>query len=227
MLVIPSLANADSEYLTHLRRLYNAGVNLIALSDITGLEDIFGVEPCVKTAKVSYVEYNGKKEYVYNTTAEFRYKPKFAKVEVSASGNPVCLATDRTLLINTALYSLGCADKGKRCGAKGAFIVGSLIRKAITDSVIRLSSPTVLGENVGTTVFETENGDRVLLAINYTPFDNREHTIKEAIVKINLPDVIDVTSEISVKSAKLNGMVNEIRFDIQPHGFAFIKLLSK
>lgn len=225
VLVVPSLKNADSEYLSQLRRLYNAGVSLIALSDVTGLEDIFGVEPCAKTENISYVEYNGKKEYVYNTTAEFKYKPTFARTEVSANGNPVCLTTDRTLLINTALYSLGCADKNKGCYAKGAFIVGSLIRRAITDNIIRLSSPAVFGENVGTTVFETENGDRMLLAINYTPFDNREHPVKEAIVRINMPDVVDVSSDIAVKKAKSDGIVKEIRFDILPHGFAFIKLI--
>lgn len=64
----------------------------------------------------------------------------------------------------------------------------------------------------------------MLLAISYTPFDNRENEEYEAIVKINMPESSDAESDIRLMEAKQNGILEEIRFNILPHGFAFIEL---
>lgn len=84
LLVVPSLKGANRRYIDNIRRLYNAGVNLIAVSDVTELEDIFGVAVSNESETVTSVEYNGKTEFVYNTDADFRYKPKKAKASVSS-----------------------------------------------------------------------------------------------------------------------------------------------
>ena len=39
-----------------------------------------------------------------------------------------------------------------------------------------------------------------------------------------MPDINDASGDIPVKTAKVNGSVREIRFEINPHGFVFIKL---
>ena len=225
LLVVPSLKGANRRYIDNIRRLYNAGVNLIAVSDVTELEDIFGVAVSNESETVTSVEYNGKTEFVYNTDADFRYKPKKAKASVSANGSlPAVITTERTALINTSLINLGCADKEKMMESKGGFIVGSLIREALADEVKRLSKPLVFGKNVGTTLFEDENGSTVLLAIDYSPFDNAVRGAKEAVVEINMPDINDASGDIPVKTAKVSGSIREIRFKINPHGFVFIKL---
>lgn len=224
VLVLPSLAHADKAYIAEIRRLYAAGVNLIALSDVTGLEDIFGVEKCATEATVMSVEYDGTTEYVYNTAAHFAYTPTHSHVTVTANRTlPAVISTDRTLLVNTALLSLGCADKKKGVSTKGAFIVGSLIRKALTAEVVRLSTPVAFGENVGVTAFTDTHGNRMLLAIQYTPFDNGTHDTTEAVIQLHMDDVTDVSADIPVMVGKSGGIVREIRFAIQPHGFAFIK----
>lgn len=230
LLILPSLANADAKAVAEIRRLYDAGVGLIAVSDVSGLEDIFGVEVCRRSETVTSVEYMGEKEYVYNTEGDFAYAPSGAQVEFTANGSlPVIITTERTAIINTALVSLGCADKTKMCDAKGAFIVGGLIRRALTDITARLSSPIVFGKNVGVTVFEDECGRRVLFAVDHTPFDNRVHGTKEAVVELCTDDVTDVVSDITVRCGRVNGKVKvkELRFDILPHGTAFIELVSK
>ena len=66
----------------------------------------------------------------------------------------------------------------------------------------------------------------MLLAIDYTPFDNREQTQKEAVIKLNMDDVHSVSCDLPVKFAKRNGTVREIRFRIPVHGSAFIQLLT-
>lgn len=225
LLVVPSLAHADKTYVSEIRRLYNAGVSLIALSDISGLEDIFGVEKAPVTETIRSVEYKGKKELVYNTENSFTYKPTTANVQMTANDTlPVIISTDRTALINTAVFSLGCAVKSKTTGSNGAFIVGKLIKQALKDIFTNMSAPLAFGKNVGITLFEDEHKNTMLLAINYTPFDNCTHDITEAVVEININDVTEVSSDVSTKTACLNNAIKELRFDIQPHGFAFIKL---
>lgn len=225
LLVLPSLANADETIISHIRRLYSRGVNLIAVSNISGLEDLFGVEPRRRTELVTKVRYQNKSEYIYNTEADFAYQPVSADVLVTANDNaPAVISNGRTALINTAVFSLGCADHTKSVRAKGAFIVGRTIRKALSDLIVRLSSPVAFGENVGITVFEDEHQNRMLLAIRYTPFDNRTHDVAEAVVTLNMDDVTEITGDLPVKAAKKDGIVREIRFPILPHGFAFIKL---
>lgn len=225
LLVLPSLKNASPRHLAKLRELYLAGVNLIAVSDVTGLEDIFGVEAHKQSATVFSLSYNGEREYVYNTEATFAYRPTTAEVTVTANDSiPAVLCTARTALINTALFSLGCAEKTKMTVAKGAFIVGSLIRKALVSLVTQLSEPLAFGENVGVTVFEDENQSTVLFAVNYTPFDNAVHGDIEAVVRINIPGITDALSDIPVKKGKKDGVIRELRFPVRPFGFAFITL---
>lgn len=225
LLVIPSLKYASSELIENIKRLYEKGVDLIALSDVTGLEDIFGVKKCPISQRVTTLYANGIKENVYNTDARFEYAPENAEAAMTVNnGIPAILVTSRTTLINTSLLSLGCSDPKKIVETKGAFLVSELTRRVIIDEVRRLSSPTVFGENVGVTLYEDEEGNTVLFAVDYSPFDNKPHSEHEAIVRIELHDVTSVKSYIDVRCARIDGCVREMRFDIEPHGYAFITL---
>lgn len=226
LLVIPSLKYASNEQIENIKKLYDQGVNLIAFSDITGLEDIFGVKKSPISQKVTTLYANGTKENVYNTDACFEYAPVNAETVMTVNnGIPAILITSRTMLINTSLLCLGCSEPRKIIETKGAFIVSELTRHVITDTVRKLSSPTVLGENVGVTLYEDENGDTILFAVDYTPFDNMPHSEHEAIVRIELDHVLSAESScVDVKCARINGYVREIRFDIKPHGYVFITL---
>lgn len=226
LLVIPAMSHLTESEICEIRRLYENGVNLIALSDVSGLEDIFGVKRHPKEGiNICSVEYNDEKEYVLNTVGSFAYKPENSSSVVTVNGDvPAVICTERTALFNTSMLNLGCADKTKTIDSKGCFIVGRLIRTAIKNIVKKLSSPTAIGENVGITVFNDENRNRMLLAIDYTPFDNCEHSSKEAVVQLKMTDVCDASGDIPIKAAKVEGTVRELRFDIPVHGFAFVKL---
>jgi len=82
----------------------------------------------------------------------------------------------------------------------------------------------VLGENVGVTLFETENCETVLLAMDYTPFDNHPHGEREAVVKLNMDGVFRVSCEREIFVGRKNGEVRELRFAIKPHESVFVKL---
>ncbi len=224
LLILPTLKGVKEEYIKEIRRLYNDGVNLIAVSDIDGLEDIFKVEKSPETVKVNCLEYNGATEYIYERNAELTYKPCGADVIVKGNDNTPCvIATERTALINTALTELG-AECFEGVPGRSRRVVGTLIRNALKDIIRTLSRPLVYSDNMGLSLFETESGKTTILAIDYTPFDNTEKGVKQAVVNVNMDDVIDAKSNSEIMIGKKDGVVKELRFDIKPHGFVFIDL---
>lgn len=224
VLVLPSLKGVEEKHINKIRELFKEGVNLIATSDVTGLEDLFGVRKNETETDVTFVEANGEKEYIYETVASFLYEPQNAETILSANGVPAVLKTQRTALVNTSVISLGCAEQSKMVGTKGKFIVGKLIRKILTDIIKELSRPLCKGENVGITLFETQKGEIQLLAINYTPFDNRAEEEKQAIIKVHMPEITDAESAKDMLVAKKDGRVCELRFNMRPYESVFVKL---
>lgn len=226
ILVIPDLSNADAECVREIRRLYNEGVNLIALSDINGLEDVFCVEKSEEMSQVNTVIYRGKTECVLPLEARFVYRSRGAQVVVEANGHAAVLKTERTLLINTDVLKLGNSNMPQFNPSGYNHLVGELIRNAVQNEITRLSSPLAKGENVGVTLFETEKGQTVLMAVDYTPFDNKEHGVKQAVVKLNMADITDAKSDKKVLCGRKDGTVRELRFDITPHESVFVELIN-
>ncbi|MBR5157775.1 MAG: hypothetical protein IKW59_08425 [Clostridia bacterium] len=226
LIVVPTLKNADASVIKELRRLYNEGVNLIGLSDVTGLEDIFGVRPFMQKHEVNTLSYKGENENIYGTYATFNYVPDGAEILAYTDGDmPAILAADRTALINTHILSLGCENKNQRDNRPNSYcIVGKLIKKVLSDVVKNLSSPLAEGVNVGITLFEAEAGHTELMAINYVPQDNRTYGIKEAVIRFNMDNLTDVKCDRELFVCKENGIVKEIRFDIKPFESVFITL---
>ena len=67
-IVLPSLAEAPKA-VEHIRRLYNQGVSLFAVSRVDGLEDIFGVKPSSEN-RVNVSDTIGNSEYILPLDAE-------------------------------------------------------------------------------------------------------------------------------------------------------------
>lgn len=226
VLVLPTLKDASGEVIGEIRRLYREGVNLVAVSDITGLEDIFEVCADEHTARIDTVIYDGEREYVRPNDAKLMYRSEGAEtVMTSDTGEPLIFRTNRALLINTDVVFLGGADSRYMCHAKTVHVIGRLLRKALKALSRELSAPLVLGENVGTTLFETEDGRCMLLAIDYSPFDNTDPGLKEAVIKINMNGITDVKSEREILKGRKGEEIKEIRFDIKPHESVFTELV--
>lgn len=224
VLVLPSLKYATEQVIEEIRRLYNEGVNLIAVSDVTGLEDIFGVKKAERTVRLSAVLYSGETEYVRPNDAKLMYISDGAKaVMTSDTGEELMFKTDRTAIINTDVVNLGGADSRYMCHANTVHIIGRLLRKSLKSILRELSAPLAIGMNVGTTLFETEDGRIMLLVIDYTPFDNADHGIREAVVELNMESVTEIKSEREMFVGRKDGKISEIRFDIKPHESVFIE----
>ena len=145
----------------------------------------------------------------------------------SENGEALIVKNGRTVLINTSVTNLRSSDLMYEGCAKMPFVVGNLVRKALKNLVRELSKPLALGENVGVTLFETEDGRKILLAMDYTPFDNKEHGGKEAVVQVNMDNVTDVKCDRELFVGKENGFVKELRFNILEHESVFIELCTE
>lgn len=228
VLVLPSMKNAPRDAVDKVRQLFAEGVNLVALSDVTGLEDLFGVKPQMVEETVYTVTYEETSDSVYPMNACFRYAPAGATVIMNANGEvPAMLATGRTLLLNTDPECLGSEDPRKVNVSQGYHLVGALLRSAMCRELVRLSKPLAKGENVGVTLFQTQEGKLVLLAIDYSSYDDAEPEEKEAIVALSLPGVIAVESCREILTGKKAGQIRELRFPIRPHEAVFIELLTQ
>ncbi len=227
LLVLPSMKDVSMEHKAQIRRLYEKGVNLIAVSDVDGLEDLFGVKEERQELEIHEVHYNGRSEAVYGCHARFRYVPDGAETIMTVDGGaPGILQTGRTMLINTDVVSLGSRAIEPIDFVNASLVVGRLIRQALQDEIRRLSRPLALGKGVGITLYETEDGRVEVLAIDYAPYDNQERTQREASVRLYIGDVADVESEKPLFVGRKEGIVQEIRFSVKPHESVFLELSS-
>ena len=225
ILIVPSLKNAGENVAKQLRRLYNEGVALVAVSDVTGLEDIFGVSENKRNVNVDTLIYDDETEFVYPKYTEFYYDENGAEVILCANDEPVILKKDRAVLINANLADIGfeCFEGTAGKGRKNI----SELTKSVLESILRsLTNQYAVGENVGITLFETEKKQTVLMAIDYSHNDNVIKGEKTAVVSIDMNDVKEVKSdrEIICVSNKA-GALRELRFNILPHETVFIELI--
>lgn len=224
VLVLPTMRYASSETIEEIKRLYEAGVSLVAVSDICGLEDIFGVKENHQNIWITELCANGESELIYPNEAQFKYVADGANVLMSADGGvPVLLKKGNALLVNAPISKLGheCFE-GREGKTKNN--VSDLLRRMIKKEVLGLSNPLVSGNNVGITLFESEKGNTQLLCIDYSAYDNRKITEREAVVQFRMP-VTEISSErgyIVVRDD--GGYVKEIRFAIKPHEAVMFQL---
>jgi hypothetical protein len=226
VLVLPSLKGADAECINKIRQLHKDGVKLIAVSDVTGVEDLFGVKPDAKEVKLNCIQYKDEIEFVKEHIAEVTYSQAGAKVIVKGNEDvPLVMVTESTAIINTDVINLGCDDSLSVNVSKMNFIVGKTVRQVMKDILCYLSNPIAKAEDsVGVTLFEKENGKTELMLIDYTPFDNVQNVEKEITVTINLPMITNATSDKELFVGKTNGEIREIKVSIKPYETIFVEL---
>ena len=98
LLVLPPLKGVSEKYLDAVRLLHKKGVNLLAYEDVTGLEDLFGVENTHSFKEAGFVEGCGKydmgiKERCFDPLCGGTYKNVSAKVLVKGE-IPILLCRD-------------------------------------------------------------------------------------------------------------------------------------
>ena len=109
VLVLPTLHYATDDAKAEIRHLHREGVALFAVSDVDGLEDIFGVV-CRPEKKYIHTLFaaNGEEEEIYPNEASFKYQANGAEVLLAADdGAPVLMKHGNAVLLNAAVSTLG------------------------------------------------------------------------------------------------------------------------
>ena len=187
MCVLPSLKYASREVLNKIRELSKKGVSLVAVSDISDLADIFGVEKYGVHAKVCSLENDTECEVITNRTAEFFYKAVDAEVllwaiDENEEKHPVILKYGKNIIINSYICQVGCAEFSH--DAFGIANVSKLLKKVLSDTATSVSSPLATADNkCGINLFETEQGEKRILLTDYTLCGNAE--LKDVTVTLN------------------------------------------
>ncbi len=89
LLVLPHLTGAAPACLDAIRRLHKEGVNLLAFEDVSGLEDLFGVEDTGRRSAVRHLQGTtafmpGQKEFCDEPLCTGRYRAAGAEVLIEA-----------------------------------------------------------------------------------------------------------------------------------------------
>ena len=218
LLVIPSMANAPDWAADKIRELYSAGVSVISLSDVTGLEDLFGLTPCEANADISELfSADGKSEFIPPKEGVlFRYAADGAKVLLDADGMPVVTLNGRAAHIHALLENVGVTKS-------------ELLKKVLTDLVKALSTPEIISDNCGITVFEDTNGEKILLAIDYSDYDYtvNPYTLKKtSTIRFAQPvNDVEPINGVEINRLRTKDGVNGVEITLRHHESAILRIL--
>ena len=197
LIVLPSLEGAPAEALEKLRELYDAGVALIAVGTVTGLEDLFGVSEDRREAEIlRLAAENGEREGIFPSRAEFLYAPDGGKTVLWAEGGdgkryPALIRTERTLLLNASADTLGRQSYGMRNEIYYPANISTLLREKVSEAMRGLVTPVASSDGCGVTLLRDRNGDTLLLAVDYSDYDEPE-SVREYTVTFDLGKIRDV-----------------------------------
>ena len=218
MLVLPSTKTMTEEELQTVRRLHQKGVKLLAVSDVIGLEDLFGVKRADCTVPVAKVFYNGQSEDVCPTDSEFRYVADGATALVTANDNKaVLLENGNCLLINTSLSQVGRDSFNIHPSLGARANISYLINDAVNAWLRKTVQATVkAGENCGTNLFISEAGDTMLLLTDYTYYLDEPREVTVMFESFEANDVESVGDDAPITKLISNGKLVGFTTTIKP-----------
>ncbi len=230
VLVLPSLEGAPEEALREIRRLSNEGVALVAVSNVGGLCDIFGVTKNIQNVKINTLKFNAKTELILPFESAFEYSANGAETvleayDINGSSAPVMLKHGKNILINASVTDIGRSTFDSASPYPESISV--LLREALGMALENAYEPIVKGENCGVTVFETENGDTLLLVTDYSEYGVKRSG-KPARIIFNTDEWNDALPIYnSGYNFKQNGVLKQIELELGYEESALFELRRK
>ena len=229
-LVIPSLKGVSQEIKDKIRKLYDDGVSLIAVSDIKDLEDIFGVKGkrCVK--ETTSLLLDKKEEFISPVQAEFFYKANGAEVLLKANnGLPVILKKDNAVLLNAPVNQIG-RELVKFTFYNGGINISRLLKETLIGALKAIDKATVRADGkCGVTHFESQKGEDLILLIDYTEMNRNEFSLLTQTVTVTIgdgyTDVVCVSDEVAIGKTYCNGKLVSFTVDMLPQKSMLFKLI--
>lgn len=189
VLVLPSLKHASADVLCKIEDLYQQGVALFAVSDISGLEHIFGVEAASDNCIVSQFSNETEIENLLPIQAPFLYRATNAKVLLCADhGHAVLTCNGRAALLNTCVSRAGV----DMCNPStiGRHNISKLLKASCTEIFRSISNPVAqTSVNNGLVLFEGKDGHTYLMATTYYLWDANDfdwNETRELLLEFNI-----------------------------------------
>lgn len=229
VLVLPSTEGVDEQTLQKIRQLHANGVALIAVSKVDGLEDLFGVKKHPQNVKFTEIHTpEGEHEGVYPMEVTANYVENGAKCILYASQYPAIFIHK-----NTALFNISPAAMGRTWFFKLLDLArtsnSQLLRNTVNQLLEKLSTPLAKADNCGITLFETQKGEKILLAIDYS--DHNEAVMDVAEEKTiwfkttQFKDAVSVDGKPLRKFISDAGILEGVALPLRNHESALIKLI--
>lgn len=184
LLVLPPLNGMLPETLAHIRKLYAEGVALIGCEDVTGLEDLFGVENTAVRTNVTRLHgvngfCEGMSEFCDNEGCTGRYRVTDAEVLVEAE---IPVMTVKRNASGTAAAFINVApnlvkdDQLQQRMSYGNESISDFMEAAVAELVRMIAPPPVSVSQSGRMIAcHTEKGEIIVLV--YNPSYNKKVTM--------------------------------------------------
>lgn len=232
MLVLPSLTQADVDSINTLRRLHGKGVPLIAVHNVDGLEDIFGVKSNRSKKRLTYLTDGERIEYIAPCETELYYEVAGGEVLLWGDGNePILIQNGNTLLLNVPVCQAG-IDSFKHAVYNTAQNISALLESVITERMRKLSKSEYKAKNrCGVTPFVNEHGEDMLLLVDYSKDLGGATYEKPVWVTVEIPentysDAVGVYGCKQVGKRVKNGKISAISVEILRQQSILLKLLK-
>lgn len=229
LLVIASTEKVNEKTLAKIRELYVKGVSLLATSRVDGLEDLFGVKYAPKTVKFYNVRANGKTESVYPYETVASYIPDGAQTVMTAEETPAIYKYGRTAMFNISCGSLG-RFYFREDYDMGRESISDLLKEVSDELLLELSNPSAIAKgNGGITLFEDENGNEMMLVIDYSNYDSSKlYQSNDVTVSFNekrYKEAVSVDGKPLRKLIGEDGKLDGIVVSLRKHESALVKLV--
>lgn len=229
LVVLPSTVSAPKAALTHIRALYTAGVSIIAVSRVDGLEDLFGVRYAPAEVRYYGIAAGDETESVYPYTALAGYESDGAEVLLTADDTPVVYRNKNAVLFNISPAAVG--RSYFFAGVENArSTVSSLLRKQTIQLMRSLSTPVAYteDEHCGISLFTDTQGNTMLLVVDYSAHDQSKlQTVTEKTVMLSgscLRGAEAVDGRALRRLIGDDGVLEGISVALHPHESALIRL---
>ena len=224
MLVLPSLEDITEEQTAEIMRLYNEGVPVFAVGNVGKLAYLFGVKENPSTVRVSYLTDGKQKEIITLNNAEIRYENVDAEVLLSTDNDiPVLLKKGNAVLLNCSVCQVG-VDNFDRMPYLSINNISKLLYNKLDEALSVLYTPSLIVDGpCGTMLYETEDGRRNLVVIDYTDMDKDliDGYQTRIVVRVNGLDIQKITDlglseKTNLKTVEKDGKIIAFSFTILP-----------
>lgn len=227
ILVLPSLLKVGADIKKRIRELYNAGIALIATSDVSGLEDLFGVASQPKTEKISRIYYNDEEEYVYPSLCNLPYVVDDAKCVIRSDNNGIIYQKGRAMLINASLSEVGVDSFAFKNAGRAN--ISKKIRAAIEEFMNSVARPIAHSESdCGIKIVKTEDGNTLVILTDYSPYSNeKSRTVNVWFDDLTVSKVENLSYDehaINLNCFTNNGIIDGFSVTLRPREVLIFKV---